>query len=265
MKKVICLLMVLFIVAVPALAADWTGLGDGTNWGDGGNWSAGVPGSSDSVLIDTQPGANAVIPSGTNAVGASLNIGGTSWDTLPGGGIDWGGSDTLTVELGGTFVSSGLTELAVDATLNVNGFCRQLGIYSRSYSEVVVNDSGSLIFNSGWWFFENTAKLTLNGGELRVASLNGKPSEVAAWSHAGGIDIYEGKMYFRTNCKSALETAVNNDWIIGYGGDQDVVVEYDATGGIYGTLGTTTVYAVPEPATLVMLGIGSFLLRKKRN
>ncbi len=140
-----------------------------------------------------------------------------------------------------------------------------LGAYSASaYANVVMTDgqwnsSGVLhVGRDG-----GTAHFQLDGGTVTCGHF---ALGIAAWTETvgtGTMDITDGTLIVdNTSPDVDLETLFasyeTSGILTAFGGDGELVFDYDPTGDIM------TVTAIPEPATLTLIGLGGLLLRKRK-
>jgi hypothetical protein len=161
-------------------------------------------------------------------------------------------------------------------------------IPSQACSNLIVAIGGNMIFDGGqltvsdWTFVGHDGAQTapglveMLGGTLNAGSLwigNGGPGQVNAHGgtintddlildaglQAGLLDITEGVVIEAGNTVDTVMTWVGNGWITAYGGDPayHVTAVYDDVSGV------TRIATIPEPATLILLSLGSLLLRRK--
>ena len=91
----------------------------------------------------------------------------------------------------------------------------------------------------------------LNGGEVTAANL--------LMTANASLDLMEGVMILDGDDTVAVQGYIDSGLITGYGGNGTVVVSYDVG------FDETTVTAIPEPATMVLLALGGLLsLRRRR-
>ena|GEM_PF-6186752 len=96
--------------------------------------------------------------------------------------------------------------------------------------------------------------LNLDGGTVSVGSLQFGGARAV-------IDITEGVLTLAGDQRGSVEYYVNSGHIRAYGGEVDVLYDYGET-----KPGWTTVRAIPEPATAVLLVLGVLVVsRRKRS
>jgi hypothetical protein len=94
----------------------------------------------------------------------------------------------------------------------------------------------------------------LYGGNLNIANLYVRPT--------GSIDIQHGIMTVAGDMTWYIRDLIAGSQIKAYGGQGTVMYDYGITNP-----GKTTVWAIPEPATIILLGAGLTVLtsRKKKS
>ena len=274
MKKFVVIAMVLGLVSI-AIAADdtvWTGGGDGSTWSDGTNWSLGVPDASidrgafidaDGAVVNitgTGNTARRFFTQGTaGATGtATVNIYGEIDTALYTALGKTGGTGIMNVYAGADAYFQGLSVADVGAgTLNMHGGTVKVGNGPDDQLKFGI---------AGAWGNVGTGIANLYGGtldltgaqEIRMATNAGGGS--ATLNIAGGSLIMPGTI---TDLRGAILT-LNAAGVhlqaygVEYAGDTMFV--YTPSGG------NTIVTAVPEPATIALLGLGGLaLIRRKRS
>ncbi|MEN8255677.1 MAG: PEP-CTERM sorting domain-containing protein [Verrucomicrobiota bacterium] len=273
---------VLMACAVVALAGSasarylvfWPPSGDVANWNDANTWldvdaawaPVSNPTAADTVeirdpdkklIIDTYAECQAFTGPGHQSWSANSTV-----DVLSGGDLQvkttgWGdvlhmgyaGEGTLTVNTGGSVHvqanaswEGGVTRLGgpvgCDALLNMQG-----GLY--------ISDNALSLdeYNEG-----GTSRIQLDDGLVNIGWLN--------MGTGGSIDIVDGKMEIRADMSASMPGWITGGKITGYGGAGTVEWDYGVTAP-----GVTTITAIPEPATIAMLGLGglgAFFVRRFR-
>jgi len=279
MKKKLVILVALFVVTSGAFAADiqWFGGAHDRNWANADNWNSNlvppgpVPTGADKAKINyvwanpgpivSTPGAiaNEIFVSEdrdlgtigaqnlTVATGGVLNtngqvvlgyFGADSRAGLPandGGLIMDGGTANIGTHL---FVGfTGIGRLQVNSgTLNVLNGMFGLGWNTGS---AAVDIAGGLL-HTEQWNFSLASSYTFNFSGLRTAPGNGEWVENHYWVNEIGGLVSSGKI-----TTSVPGAHVQVDW--------DPVLQQ------------THVYAIPEPVSIALLGLGALCLRRKNS
>jgi len=223
-------------------------------------------------------------PASTNQ-DIAISIGNVTIDvTMAGGAMGQGavdlmagyhtGASTINIDAGVDWqiLHSGQVGCGNDAdtdfasvVINVNGTARTemftVGASKNDSGTINVNNGGSMTL--GYWNStvgfagagpgDATGKINLNGnGTVRnYSDLTMNPN--------GHIDIEGGWLKMLGDVRTKLNGYKNNGWITSYDGTGSVLISYSDTGPDAGW----TVVQAPEPATMILLGLGGLLLRRK--
>jgi hypothetical protein len=261
MKKFVTMCLVVagvLVLASASNAADvvWTD-GDPADhlWSTPGNWDTGaLPTLTDEVLIDVPAAA------------------------APGGPLIQDGIDA---KAKGIF-----TEAPGEPTLAMTGGTLEIAEWvwwgDGANSFAIWNMSGGTVtvpneFELGWGGGAGTLNMTdgtITAGKFKVPTGSGAFAEAFLYggtfnvTKSGGLDfgnvnglmdIHEGTLVLEGDDTAKIAGLIGAGHIIGYGGTGTVLYDYDTTNA-----GKTTVAAIPEPATICLLGLGGLALRRRR-
>ncbi len=234
----------LFLTLPANAVTNWTGDGDGESWMDSLNWDAGLSTIDDDAKINL--GSSSVfINDGDDAMASVFTIG------------EFWAPAQLTVKQGGTFannwmVVTGIGNVVVEGTLNTGG----IQIVGTSRVDV---KAGGVLQTSGWWQLGNDSRLTVSGSvnvNNPVDMITYMVNEIWA-TPTSYVDILEGQMTFVGDQRATLQAGEANGWIKAYDGTG--ILNYEYADGI-----TTVTAAVPEPATIMLLSLGSFMFARRK-
>jgi len=230
----------------------WTGPDSGDFLVDG-NWSNGVaplhvPGNDYWAIMN---GGNAVV--GSNAETDLLTVG----DVL---------DATCTINAGAhlkIYNSLALGHLGGNGVDNVNGtlYSEKLQLAQGTGSVSTINIGDGSSYYVGWWGtnvgMEGIGNINLDGTGL-FATYNSAAGLLM--NSNGHIDIEAGYVAVAGDFQAVLQGYINNGWITAYDGTGIVNDAYfDSVNGW-----TTITATIPEPATMLMLGLGGLLMGKRK-
>jgi hypothetical protein len=254
-NSVLFAIMVLMFMANMS-SASWLWWTNGTGnrqWADSGNWTA-YPTSGDDVVIGTDTANGVILGSGqtgyanwmhvcdTTSTGSKVSINGGTLNVADHLFLgQWGVTQKGTMEINSGTVNTTLLMCGGDTdgsqgdgTLIMNG------------GQININ---WLLAVAGGYSGTNGAgvgHIQLDDGIINVTGGGG-----LVMSNNGSIDITGGALIL--NGEIANITTYGN--VTAFGGAGSFVYNYDS--------GRTTITAIPEPATLALIGLGSLLLRRK--
>lgn len=255
------LYVIIFALATANMAGAaggiWTAGGGSNLWQTPTNWQLGLPTSSDATYVthDFTVSYAPVINAGVNAVSSQVLVG---WAALSSGETSLtvnGGSlatPNLWLGLGGTNANHG--------TLNVNAGTVNAGtlIVGWQGGKGTLNMMGGTVNVTGTFFLPGDSTST-NYGELNLfdglLDITGGFGWVDNKYH---VEIQKGTMKIAGNYKDTIDIWASFGWWTGYGSGANIVTAYNQASNV------TTVTAIPEPASMMLLGFGSLaLLRRK--
>ena len=256
----------------------WQG-GVSSEWGDDDNWvGPGRPGPGDWVIINTQDGPGAIYDpmiTSVSELGGLVNVTGVKIGLGDGkvGHLTIAGGGSLTAE--GSFArihighegSSGSLTIREGATVTTPEF----GIGRGGVG--VLNMTGGYLHIVDWWFSHTGCEFTTGSGHINLDGglidamylfMDCHDPKV----HNASINITKGVMILRWGATSEIKEYVEDGLITGYNPDftltgwdetlNNVAWKWDDDIGM-------TIWAIPEPATVLLLGLGGLaLIRKKR-
>jgi len=256
MKKLIVLLVISLVVPAGA-ATVWNPAGNTTNpgsqaWGDVDNWTNGLPDAVEKAVFNV-PGAAECQVSGTfsgmqivqgdNNVGGVLRVlnGGSITTKVAWSAVGYNNPAHTIVDAGGTYNFGqhawiGLLAGAV-GTLDISGTAtvgQMLGI--------------------GWNGGVGTVNVK-DGGVLDLFQMHGDGSSSVKVGSVLNIDT-GGQVLLPGDYTAVIEAYIANGRMASNGVIGPVAIDVSS--------GDTVLTAIPEPATMLLLGLGGVLLRRKK-
>lgn len=274
MKKLMCVVVMCLVSSSVMATAFWGP--NGPDWYDGTNWTGGVPGAG----VDSYINADAVIGSGAAAsnwmrVGHTENgsVSVSSGASLGVQGLRVGSADTAerdglvtvagSMTIGNEFIVGewGTGSMVLNGNANVvgPGAPLYLGMNAGSTGYLELNDNASMSIawlSMGGEYWGNVADATvqLNGGTLNIGNTGG----ITIWDGPAGNQIVfnGGAIVMPGDWSGTAQWIYDNSTRFAVGEGLTFSATYDGN--------ETTVTAVPEPATMALLGLGVVLIRRKK-
>jgi len=230
--------LVALLVLFDAASAQtmWTDAGPDSLWSTARNWDTGaVPGSLDSASIDEPQDTHCVIQEGIDAVCETLRVG--------------NGGSLTNLDITGGSLTAGGAYIGVDSpgghgTLNMSG-----GLFSTGDVHIGLAGTGTLNMTGG--VIELSNNLIVPGGtgtgtvNLRGGTINA--DDLRLTSDKGLVDVGAGTLVLNGDDTETLQTFIDDGWLVAYGGQGILHVDYDVTNPGKTTV-TATALLAPYPA-----------------
>ena len=291
MRNVLLVCLVAFCVPASTVFGNTWLVGTGTDqdWYNTANWSTGiVPVAGEVVGLNDamDPGHGVVIDGlgGSRPAAACGYFGLAPWSkvtssvlitngaTLDTNSVFYVSCNTSDAAHGPTFINLTVNGGSV---VNINGE-QQLGRYQgyaggNILDQITINiDGAGTVWHSlagrvmyiGWATSAASTPLTMNvtdGALVKVDAVAGLQLNYSGNKDAV-INLAGGTIQLAGDRSGAVAGYITKKWLIGYNDAGTVQYDYNVT-----TPGYTTVWAIPEPATVALFGLGAMtLLRKSR-
>jgi hypothetical protein len=270
MKKLLILIVVLAF-ATSASASIWNGGDTDGLWVTAGNWySGGAPptstdtadlwkvgaGIEQDILIDSSDYA------GPGQVWYKMN----AYSVTVKGTLETHGGSAGRINMGYNGAKGGTQKLIVDGGLVADAVNSSIYVgytshstYGAGHGLLEVKNGGVVDFYEIYLGKQNdgsTGHLELGEGTVDLYRIFFNP----AGGSDGSINITEGTLILDLDKTGDVTNWVTDGWLTAYGGSGTIVSDYNNKVG-----GHTTIWAIPEPMTIALLGLGGLaLVRRKR-
>jgi hypothetical protein len=276
-RKLFLLALVLGLASSASAGPTWAGTVS-SSWNVGGNWIGGaVPGTADTPFIGwlptDLPAFTPVIGPGMTAVaGGKLNVGGTDKEgilTMTGGTLDVGDSGLY---VGNSSRSPYAIVNMSGGAFTVSGADFRIGRRSAAEFNMTGGTLDVVKFKPGARTNDTAYTLSATVVDLATGLVNAdysgiERSKVIVRDAVMVFDSTAGQQV-ASDIDADIDTAIANNWLRPHGllngttigsVTYSIVKSWDAFNTIL------TVTAIPEPATIALLGLGGLaLLRRKR-
>jgi hypothetical protein len=236
MAFLVSLVQLLVLLNSASALISWSDGGADSLWTTAANWSGDVvPGSIDAASIDQPPDTHCVIQDGIDAECETLRVGN-------------GGLPTYLDITGGSLTAAG-AYIGVDSpgghgTLNMSG-----GLFSTGGLQIGWGGIGTLNMTGGT--IELTGNLVVPGqtgtGTVNLRSGTISAVDLRLTSATGLVDVGAGTLILDGDDTETLQTFRDDGWLVAYGGQGELHVDYDVTNPGKTTV-TATALLAPSPA-----------------
>ena len=263
-SKLVLFALLLSLAAVsPAVNVYWSNSTGNSQWNDPLNWSTGYVPSPEEINIHEAKiriASGPIIGVGDTVEAFRVFVGmdGTNYGqlTIDGGTLTTTGYLSSGYHVGNTStvtMNSGYVRLGTIGGINGHFYCGRAG-------QTTFNMNGGQMDIVNTFFIARDATawdvvVNLDGGVITAANLDMRQNAGAV----GNMNITGGRLILNGDKTNTISTYIANGWITGYGSEDDVYYDYNIT-----TPGKTTIWAVPEPTTICLLGAGLLGLKRRK-
>lgn len=283
MRRSILVLVLALALASNVFAAQtyiqWNGLAGDGSWNTPGNWNTStVPNALDFHGVAAAPGYKAGFKTAPNYATLDSGAGTVTTDVMVFGGTNASNLDCLVVNGATVNVSEYITLAAGtgdNGILTVNSGTVSTGVqYTNATFYVTQLGKGLLNMNGGTincglpdptWegrpanYFGNLS-MTGTGvtsiGTLNLVGGTIYANDLVKGSGTASLVITGGSIVLKGNDEATITGYIDDGWFSTENG-WEIMISYDDLED------TTTVYAVPEPATVCLLGLGAVALLRR--
>ncbi len=236
MAFLVSLVQLLVLLNSASALISWDDGGADSLWTTAENWGGDtIPGSIDAASIDQPADTHCVVQDGIDVECETLRVGN-------------GGLPTYLDITGGSLTAAG-AYIGVDSpgghgTLNMSG-----GLFSTGGLQIGWGGIGTLNMTGGT--IELTGNLVVPGqtgtGTVNLRSGTISAVELRLTSDSGLVDVGAGTLILEGDDTETLQTFIDDGWLVAYGGQGILHVDYDVTNAGQTTI-TATPLLAPTPA-----------------